>query len=1268
MNADGSVTVMDADRNIIRDVNTGNMYRDNPVAGERGAITLDLLTAPLQAAKKLFGTKEQAEPWRVSIFDEQSRIAGEDAIKQEVADRFVGNSFTNHIWVDAAIRRIVFDPNVTFEQALKNLTAEQLKEVYQRDNPLDHLTMPRSTFKAIKEARQRMDKTIARDIEAFRRKEMSGDPYESMLEGQRQQEYVPKTNFALTGQEGAVSLDLLTWPVRRVMEEANLLHAAIKEATISPRSHLRTAGISDEATRHAYARAAVPYMTDNMLALTFSDIDAGTGKYHYQTPDMMRPTMDILNKDNILGGYDQYVENVRIALEAGDAELAAKWQEKVDAVEAAHDIDALDAEVSESLNDPQIMENARRWRENVNPLLDAMYHRVKGVDQGTYREGRGRHHGARVNLLSVEHAAKIEAAYHETSTEAIPETSTNNYRNPDVKRDAHDRAATFTHEYTDDPRLILMNVLGKRYNEFTKLGLYDGLVREGRGAYKLNLRALGDNPQDTIDMLNAIGPVTYDSRGIPQTLHGEKAVPFQAKMPRTDNDGHTTHVERTMWVAGDKLHTSLRQVVDTDMKTKPNYFAQRLTNIQLFQIIDAAAHMKNIHTIIAYSPVTRSAFYNAVRKLPVLGTADTIARLIKKDKDLRADTPEIRQQLADMAQNGMMRSDYHGHGNAVTGALGKLIKYGDRAARVIGSEVFDIMVENNLVENTMTNRRQFVQQMGEYNGRLMSQAMNVARRSGMAPFVVAGTTFNRMGMKQLIGSPGVPALNKKAAARMRAENLSGIPIKLATVAMLNLAFTGMIGGRPGTPIGSIDPGFESDEKGKHATWDILSLGGERRGMRLTGLNALVNGLKEGQSAGEIGLQAFNDITGTLSHPWIGPAPGFVIEGATGRQFDLRAAPAHSEARNMGDGLAQIGENYRAALKDLNPFLYSVGTAVPLVNRYIEPIGEDAEKNFGIRLLEGIGGPVATALGYREVKSPASKLMTQIQQAQATYTATPENVTARENARAILKEAKEQGLTPEIEDKIKNAVQNGVLEITQVSRLRENATYKPIAVRLKYMNSNVPDLIRVWERMTPEEQRDSRQVMLDKLARLAIDGKLSDVDTANLTTFGITPDSLLPAASAAQEKAVKEMEKFNRTQELRKGNPLALDGLTRKDALDIRKEVTLNEDQDAYERAQNPAKTLIFENTADITKKAEYAALLRHSFRQLSQKKDKSPAEVLTVQKMNELLNGWQTEKQSLADNERRRLNQIESDADAVLVKRKMNLKLSLPGMRIPGLK
>jgi hypothetical protein len=738
-------------------------------------------------------------------------------------------------------------------------------------------------------------------------------------------------------------------------------------------------------------------------------------------------------------------------------------------------------------------------------------------------------------------------------------------------------------------------------------------------------------------------------------------------MPQTGNDGHTTHVEKTMWVAGDKLHTSLRQVVDTDMKTKPNYFGQRLTNIQLAQVIDAAAHMKNIHTIIAYSPVTRSTFYNAARKLPVLGTVDTIARLVKKWRDLEADTPEIRRQIAEMAQNGMMRSDFHGHGNSPLSVLGKVIKHGDKAARVIGSEVFDIMVENNLVENTMTNRRQFVQQMGEYNGRLLSQAMNVARRSGFAPFVVAGTTFNRMGMKQLTGSPGVPALNKKAALRMRIENISGIPIKLATVAMLNLAFTGMLGGRPGTPIGSVDFGMDEDERGKHLTWDMLSLGGERRGMRLTGLNALANGLKEGQSAGEIGLNAFNDAAGTLSHPWIGPAPGFLIEGATGRQFDLRAAPAHSEARNMGDGLAQIGENYRAALKDLNPFLYGIGTAVPLVNRYIEPIGEDTEKNALTRVIEGVGAPVLMALGRREVKSPASKLMTQIQQAQATYTATPERVTAREHARTILKEAKEQGLTPEIEEKIKNAVQNGTIDIAQVSRLRENATYKPIAVRLKYMNSNVPDLIRVWERMTPEEQQDSRQVMLAKLGRLAMDGKLSDIDAANLTTFGITPESLLPSASAAQEKAVKEAEKFNRTQELRKGNPLALDGLSRKDALSLKKEVTFNEDQEAYDGAQNPVKTLIFENTTDATKKAEYAAILRHSFRQLSQKKNKTEAEVQTVQKMNALLNAWQAEKQTLDDNERQRLNQIESGADAVLVKRKMSLKLSLPGLRIPRL-
>lgn len=850
---------------------------------------------------------------------------------------------------------------------------------------------------------------------------------------------------------GAVSKDLLT-AVPRMIE------AAHDYISVEPIPKLQEAELGEEARRHAAARIAVPHVVADLTAKIFPD--------QYLDPEAMARTADILNKDDILGGYYKFLDNAERARDVGDDIAADKWQRKAEAVGDAHDIDALQTEVEASQGDADIPQNIERWKKYYNALGNELYNKMKGVDPATPRDGRGAVYGARMNLLPENKAAEMRDFA--DLNQPMPAPIAANYRNPNVKRDQFDRAAKFTGNYSTDVQAILTNMIGGRMNETTKLDLYKAIEDKG------------------------VGVMVEPGDDAPTEINGQKAIRLAVKIPHTNAEGKTTTVERGLYVQQD-IAREMRDVLNTEMKLTPNPVGQFLTQVQVAQLADMTAHLKNIHSVLAAAPATKSVFTDIARRFPGVGTVDAITRIAKVSKEVVSDTPKIREEIAEMAKLGLIRTKYPSTGIQKITKGQDLIHAVDTASRITMNRFFTKLAEAGRVEDTPQNRASFVQQIGEYNDRLMSPLMRAAKQSGLSPFIVAGRNFNRQGVRLITGAPGVKASSTTEAAKMRLANVAvTMGVTYVTLpAILNLFTTGSLGGRPGTPLGAWDMGYDEDDKGKHKILDFAQLLGIRRGLRRLGLNATIEGLREGKSAGEITDNAIKDVVSTELHPWLGPALGFAFQTLTGSRLDLRGGPIPAEARNM-QGSGQYKENARVAFKNQNRFLYEI--ASPLIGTD----EDNAEKGYLSRVFgEGLLKAPTSAAGLSDVQSPAMKLASEIQRAKGVFTKTPDQEKARATAKDLMTRA-DNG--EDVDDEISKAVNDGVISERQVKNMTRNQGLSPLAAKVKYMGL-LPDALRVWERAGIKERADIYAVLQKKINSGIKSGTLSDADQSTLKNLG-----------------------------------------------------------------------------------------------------------------------------------------------------------------------
>jgi GGDEF domain-containing protein len=815
--------------------------------------------------------------------------------------------------------------------------------------------------------------------------------------------------------------------------------------TIDSVPRLKRAGVSDSAVAHASAKIAVPHIVDDLLSKAFPD--------SYKNPGKMSDTIDILNKDNILGGYDTFLKRASEAYESGDLDEASKFMALADAVREKHDLVQYDQDIREASDNPEIISNIQNWKKHVSPELDRLYNEMKGVDPLTERSGRGRYLDARINLLTEDRASQWMESMAD-GDKPMPEPSSSSYRNPNTKADRYDKHASFTGNYSDDARAVLANVIGPRWNEVTKLRLYNDLLDKG---------------------------VAFT-----EPTEGYSYMPV--KMPKTNTEGITHMADQPLWVRKD-LVREVRDALNTDSPLEPNAVMKIATGIQLAQIADAVTHTKNIMTVVTKGQGAGSAFKDVIRKIPVFGTVDAIKRIVSVTKEVSGDSPAIRAEVAEMAKQGLVRPTFPPSGLQKITRGQQFIHAADTGARIVMNRFFDNLVERGLAEDSVVNRREFINQVGQYNKRLMGPLMKAAAQSGISPFIVAGRNFNRQGRWAVTGNPGVKAASRNAAFQMRMTNLLGTAALFTVPMMLNVLSTGKPGGRPGTPLGAWDLG--TDEKnGKHKVIDLLQITGLRRGLKSMGIDAIAEGLRNGLTMEQITNNALQDAAQTVIHPWMGPALGGISKTVTGRQLDIRG---HMDAQKIpGAGPfapRQLGENFRAALESQNPLVYSmVRPALKKAGIDQKPDPKSAPSDF-LKSQFGETGAVIgniastfakspqSAFGVKNVqkgKSAAAELITQYEKrGDAIEPTQEENYAAKKEAIDLLRNGSDWGDMPqELQDNFSR------MSTKQRKAIEKQADQTDLQHRFTGLSAD--KAVEVWKLTTDAEREELEDIYKKKL--------------------------------------------------------------------------------------------------------------------------------------------------------------------------------------------
>lgn len=540
-----------------------------------------------------------------------------------------------------------------------------------------------------------------------------------------------------------------------------------------------------------------------------------------------------------------------------------------------------EADFRRELRDPDIAGAIERHKQG--PQYEAqLYHTTAdGV-----LAGPGVNTGAFINLSPI----------YKSSPQAIFTSSRKgDYTRPFKRRSIFSRRAAGTADvYELDYEPLVERMLRGNYEEYTKRELYDQLVRDNVAA----VLPPGE-PRPTFD--------------------GRPAEKFQIKRQTlvTTQGGQTRIIPQyeNLWVHPDVAH-ELRQAEHIGSPISNVALARTaavINKVQLALGTDAVWHIGNMFSTISGSQGGENFLVDLVRKVPLPNLVDTITRVTISARRILQNDPEVLNQIAELSQMGSIRADVPERGR-----VSRLINLLDKAGRVVRDDMYRNLTQRKnilgkpLIEPSEAGRREWNNQLGQYNPRLMGQLESFFKEAGLAPFIVAARNFNRMALRKVTLSPGVRAANLTSAIQMRAVEAFGVFATLIAVpTILNTITTGRPAGRPGVPIGAIDTGRD-DANGKHIYIDPAQWIGLRRGMRITGINALLEGMIRGQPARQIKKQMAHDFIGAVAHPWAGPIVQMGSVLGTGYTTAF-----FKESKDPGD----YWENFKAAMKQINPVLH-----------------------------------------------------------------------------------------------------------------------------------------------------------------------------------------------------------------------------------------------------------------------------------------------------------------------------------------------------------
>ncbi|MFA7279103.1 MAG: diguanylate cyclase [Sterolibacterium sp.] len=728
----------------------------------------------------------------------------------------------------------------------------------------------------------------------------------------------------------------------------------------APKTTALSRPAGEAVVRHGAAKIAAPRIYEEMYSKVFKGDD-----------ELGDRAMAVMVEDNLR-----------------DLKKNSKTPDDVASVVGEHDgaIFKTEAEYQAALKDPKVQEAIERWKETVNPWMDEQYRTLQALPEGQELKTRGAQTGARINLKAIR-----EDAANMPPPDATMGSSSGNLNAPRQNFNVFGKSAKGTAEaYDTNARNVLQNTVFRTWNSSTRVKMLNSLVNSG------------------------VGKLAADGKPITE-IHGEPTAKIQF-----DVAGET----KLLYVPK-SIERELRMAMGTDMA--PSILGEKggqiLTQVQLYGITDFVAHGANVLRALTQAPKGK----NFVEQLARAGVApaDGLVQMFSSARDIAKNSPEVQARLRELAEIGALRGDYEGHGTGKFSLLkpwewsGIAIKKMDDAARLALDGMYTDLVKRGLKQDTETGRREFVNQIGQYNSRLQGWWTSLLKRSGFSPFITAGTTFNRGGRSVITGETPGEATSKMADAKLRAAQIGGNVVMGVTIAAAINSMTGST--KRNIPLGAIDL-HKKDEDGKDEYLDLLTWTGARRGLRTTGMDAVIEGIRQGRGAGEILDSAKQQVVNSAMHPLMGPAPKFAINAAFGVDPAI-GAPSAPAAK---PGESQSVRNLKYAAKELNPMV-AAGVEGFEASKLMGGSNSDALKK---ATKEATVSALSGAVGLKSARKPTSQALDLAQdflrRRQPAGSAATDDDQESRVIRAKLVEAIREGKDPQ--QAIKEAVASG--EVTE----------------------------------------------------------------------------------------------------------------------------------------------------------------------------------------------------------------------------------------------
>lgn len=389
------------------------------------------------------------------------------------------------------------------------------------------------------------------------------------------------------------------------------------------------------------------------------------------------------------------------------------------------------------------------------------------------------------------------------------------------------------------------------------------------------------------------------------------------------------------WYINDDAASEWRDALDAD---------------QVHPSIKVLAALNTIPTVAAVASTVEASThgYNLLGGLLAPGVLKNAAlrpgRFFKTLYDGLFHTPEGRDRLLELARIGAQKP-----AGLETGSLFSLLRipkqyakydptfwtgrFLDRissAMRLTLADAYDELVKGELVPDTETGKRDFINQwLGQYERKGQNGLIRFLRDSKIGPFATAASTMTARAVRVLAGSPGTDTLGWKAELQLRAGQYAKVLAVLGATAALNYALWKRPDGDDQTPLFALKTG---QDNGKTQYWDVGPVAGMvRRGTRALPFATYLQESLRGVEKPARTEQHVYDWLESIFHPAMGPGPQFLHTAWTGKnvfgapiaqQVSTATTPrGQAKAVALGKPLSgQPWENLKAALANMNPII------------------------------------------------------------------------------------------------------------------------------------------------------------------------------------------------------------------------------------------------------------------------------------------------------------------------------------------------------------